>query len=349
MVNKESGGRREISTRGRLLMELREKKGGPVSGGVLAKIIGVSRVAVWKSIQTLIEAGYVIETLETGYALDPENEKDFLYPWEFGEKEPLFRHFETTGSTMDRARELAIEGAAGGTVITAEKQTAGRGRNGRTWASRQGGLFFTVLERPRLAAADYALPSLILQIAVARVLSSICGKQARLRWPNDVYIDQQKIAGVITEISAEGDLVNWFGAGVGVNVNNPAPSGKITSCVEILRHPVSRAGLLREILDQTALLRQRFSPGSSYTQGNRTLAGEWNSLADCLGAKAAVVDPGPGESGGAVPGEYRDRVLARGVFSGIDSTGRCIIKTESGRGVLYFNPGPVSIIFLGRH
>jgi BirA family biotin operon repressor/biotin-[acetyl-CoA-carboxylase] ligase len=247
---------------------------------------------------------------------------------------------------MDRARELAGQGAAGGTVITAEKQTAGRGRNGRAWASRQGGLFFTVLERPRLAAVDYAQPSLTLQIAVARALSAVCGVQARLRWPNDIYIDQRKIAGVITEISGEGDMIDWLAGGVGINVNNPTPSGKITGCAEIVGRAVSRRELLRKILDELEKAKEQFRPDAAYSQGNRALAAEWNSLADCMGAKAAVIDPGWGTNKEAPPKDYLNRVLARGVFAGIDPAGRCIIKTDAGKGALYFNPGPVSIIFL---
>jgi BirA family biotin operon repressor/biotin-[acetyl-CoA-carboxylase] ligase len=346
VYQKPKGRTPSCSTKARLLAELREKQGAPINGSVLGRRIGVSRVAVWKGIRSLIAAGYAVETLETGYRLDPGQESDFLYPWEFGEREKLFRHFENTGSTMDRARELAGAGAVGGTVITAEKQSAGRGRNGRTWASRQGGLFFTLLERPRLAVADYTLPAMVLQIAVARALSAVTGRQARLRWPNDVYIDQRKIAGVITEIAGEGDLISWLAGGVGVNVNNPTPLGKTVSCAGITGRPVSRREVLRKILDETALLKRRFDAGAACSQGNQALAAEWNSLADCLGARAALVEPGPGEKKEAVFGSGTNRVLAEGVFAGVDPSGRCIIKTESGKGPLCFNPGPASIIFL---
>ena len=346
MVNGKSKNRGAgLSTRTRLLMELRDKQGSSISGSVLAKKLGVSRVAVWKGIQALSAAGYSIDTQETGYSLDPQKEDDFLYPWEFGEEENLFRYFESTSSTMDRAREFAVQGAAGGTVITAEKQSAGRGRNGRAWASRQGGLFFTILERPRLAVADYTLPALILHIAVARALSAICGKRACLRWPNDIYVDQRKIAGIITEVAGEGDLVSWLAGGVGVNVNNPTPSGKTTSCAEIAGRPLSRREVLRTILYETELLTRRFNTGAAYSQGNRALAAEWNSLADHIGASAAIVEPGPGEKREPAPLNSKTRVLARGVYGGIDPAGRCIIRTESGKGTLYFNPGPVSLIF----
>jgi BirA family biotin operon repressor/biotin-[acetyl-CoA-carboxylase] ligase len=244
---------------------------------------------------------------------------------------------------MDRAREFAVQGSPGGTIITAEKQSAGRGRNGRTWISRQGGLFFTILERPGLAIADYILYSLVLQIAVARTVSSVCGIKARLRWPNDVYVNRRKIAGIITEISGEGDLINWISGGIGVNINNPVVSGKTASCAEITGHPVSRGEVLRKILEEIKFVTQRFSSTAAYAQGNRALTGEWNSMADCIGAKVAILEPLGGEREAGTTGR-QGRILARGVFEGIDPAGRCILNTGNVSGYMYFNPGPASMI-----
>jgi BirA family biotin operon repressor/biotin-[acetyl-CoA-carboxylase] ligase len=337
---------KKISSKAKLLMLLREHQGVPVSGSVLAKDMGVSRVAVWKTVQALTEAGYSIETGEYGYCLDPKNEKDFLYPWEFGEKEKFFYHYKNTGSTMDRAREAAIDGsesaaALDGSVFTAEKQSAGRGRSGRSWISRQGGLFFTMLERPKLALADYSTFSLIMQIAAVRTISLVCGKKAYLRWPNDIYIDKRKIAGVTTEVYAEGDLIKWISIGLGLNINNPVPSGKATSCAEITGSQKSRKGILINILNEAEKIKKTFSSQAAYSQGNRALASEWNSLADCIGAKAVVFEP---EEKNDINIDMTGKILARGNFSGIDPAGRCILKTDNGD--LYFNQGSVSLAFL---
>jgi BirA family biotin operon repressor/biotin-[acetyl-CoA-carboxylase] ligase len=347
MVNKTGAGHPALSTRARLLAELRARQGEPLNGSVLAGMMGVSRTAIWKNIQTLNQAGYPIETTDAGYFLNPRKTDDFLYPWEFGANEGLFSHFDNTDSTMNRAREFALQGLPAGTVVIAEKQSAGRGRNGRVWASRQGGLFFTILYRPDLALADYTQSSMVIQIAVARVLTAVCGKPARLRWPNDVYIGRRKIAGVLTEVSGEGDRVKWLAGGVGINVNNPSPSGKTTSCAELVGKPVSRREMVRKTLDEIGRIQARCSPGAAYAQGNRLLAAEWNALADCMGAKAAVVDPGFGDYRIAISRKgANSRLLAKGVFAGVDPAGRCIIKSESGAGALYFNPGPASMIFL---
>jgi BirA family biotin operon repressor/biotin-[acetyl-CoA-carboxylase] ligase len=333
-----------LSSKAHLLALLRKKQGEPLSGSILAKEIGVSRVAVWKTVQALVEAGYLIQTMGKGYLLDPKNEKDFLYPWEFGEKESAFFHYKNTGSTMDRARELALRGAVGGTVITAEKQSAGRGRSGRSWISRQGGLFFTILERPRLAIADYSLLSLIMQIAVVRTVSKVCGKKAYLRWPNDIYIDRRKIAGVTTELSGEGDLISWLSGGIGINVNNIVPSGKATSTEEITGRNLSRREILINVLHEIDKIKKTFSSEAAYFQGNRALAAEWNSLADCVGAKAVIFEPEKKKANEAV--EVSGKILARGIFSGIDPAGRCILKTEGAKGTLYFNQGSVSMALL---
>jgi BirA family biotin operon repressor/biotin-[acetyl-CoA-carboxylase] ligase len=337
LVNRDKKDDTKLSTKAKLLMALREQAGKTLSGGKLASDFGISRVGVWKGIQSLINAGYLIKTNDSGYLMDPARTNDFLYPWEFGEKEPMFRFFENTSSTMDNARDFASGGLAAGIVTVADTQSAGRGRNGRIWASRQGGLYCSLLDRPAISIADYCMPAMLYQIAVARVVSSVCGKQAKLRWPNDIYIDGRKIAGIITELEAEGDMISWIATGIGVNVNNLSPSAKAVSCSEILRHAVSRRSVLTAIINEAEQLKKSAGPTMAYAQGNRYLAAEWNSLADCIGAKAAIVDSVNREKG---------RLLARGIFAGIDPAGRCIIKSQNNSEALYFNPGPVSVMFL---
>jgi BirA family biotin operon repressor/biotin-[acetyl-CoA-carboxylase] ligase len=343
-----------FSSKAHLLSLLRERQGNPISGNVLANMIGVSRVAVWKTVQSLVESGYSIQTAENGYALHPQDEKDFLYPWEFGEKENMFFHYQETGSTMDRAREKALSGTKGGTVFTAEKQSAGRGRSGRSWVSQSGGLFFSILERPRLTITDYTQLSLIAQIAAVRVISKACGKKAALRWPNDVYIDNRKIAGISTEVLGEGDIISWLTLGIGINVNNPAPSEKAVSCAEIIGHTISRRTILNAILDEIETVKKTFYPAEKTsgvatlgvaTPGNSALAAEWNSFSDCIGAKAVVFEPEHKSERYSI--ENPGRILAKGIFSGIDSMGKCMLKIEDKKEIspLCFNQGSVSLVF----
>ncbi len=139
------------------------------------------------------------------------------------------RH-DTIDSTMRRAAELARAGCPAGTVVAAREQTAGQGRLGRTWDSRPGGLYFTIVLRPRLEPAQVPLATLALGLATADTLQTFCGVAADLRWPNDVLIGDRKLAGILAQFQ-EGALL----AGVGVNVNQktfpPEIAGIATSLV----------------------------------------------------------------------------------------------------------------------
>ena len=318
-----------ISVKGRIIRILREDPETFFSGEFLAKRLGISRVAVWKAVKSLQGAEYPIGAGEKGYTWKQERTlpyNDFLYPWEFGEKESFFHHLTSTDSTMNRAAELAGRGCPGGTVISAGEQTLGRGRNGRPWTSSKGGLFFTLLERPALSAWEYFRVSLALQIAAGRALRELCGKPIQLRWPNDLYAGDKKIAGLLTEFHAEGDRLIWISLGLGVNVNNP-PSSWL-SCSSLTLHPVSRRDVLLAILKQWEELKKDiFTP---------KLHKEWNSLALGIGKKVIALEAPGAEAAG------RRAFPARGVFMGIDRYGRAIIEGE-GRKRFLCSPGNVSI------
>jgi BirA family biotin operon repressor/biotin-[acetyl-CoA-carboxylase] ligase len=337
MVNYKGPGRKGLSTRAYILRELRKEPGVRVSGEVLASGLGLSRVAVWKGVQSLIAAGYPIGGAESGYCLAVEGREDPLYPWEFGEREGLFRYFDRTGSTMDRAREYAEAtrpGAETGPfmVFTAETQSAGRGRNGRTWASEAGGLFFTVLERSGLALVDYPLFSMRAQIAAAVTVELLTGKRAALRWPNDVYSGGGKIAGILSELSGEGDWLRWIALGIGINVNNrPAlkAGGRTFSCTELAGRRLSRREGLRLFFEEFEKLRGT---------GARELGDLWNSRAQGIGARVTVIR--------AEHGERKEGGGTGGVFTGIDGRGRCRIAAHRDR-TRFYPPGTVSLIYHG--
>ncbi len=197
-----------------------------------------------------------------------------------------------------------------------------------------------------MTIADYNQPLLIAQIAVARLISKVCGKKAYLRWPNDVYIDRRKIAGLTTEVLGEGDSITWLSIGIGVNVNNPAPSTEAASCTEILGRPISRREILNSILDEIEKVKKEYGIQAIYHQGNCALAAEWNALSDRIGAKAAVIEAEHKKSSRSV--DKSSRILAMGIFSGINPAGKCIIKMEDNAetSVLYFNRGASSLVFL---
>ncbi|MFM7141205.1 MAG: biotin--[acetyl-CoA-carboxylase] ligase, partial [Alphaproteobacteria bacterium] len=179
------------------------------SGQALAADLGVTRAAVWKSIERLRREGYRIEA-EAGRGYRLLGAPDRLLP---GEIAKHFRprrfaggvvHRDEVDSTNRLAIELARGGAAEGTAVVAEKQTAGRGRLGRTWESPPGlNLYLSVILRPALSPVEVPRLTLAAAVAVADAIAATTGLRPEIKWPNDVLVDGRKACGILTELEAE--------------------------------------------------------------------------------------------------------------------------------------------------
>ncbi|MCE9601229.1 MAG: biotin--[acetyl-CoA-carboxylase] ligase [Gemmatimonadetes bacterium] len=135
---------------------------------------------------------------------------------------PRVAAYTSLASTMDVAHALAADGAAAGTLVIAEEQTAGRGRGGRAWTScRADGLWMTLIERPRTAGALDVL-SLRVGLHLAPVLERWSRAPIRLKWPNDLYIGPRKLAGILIEARWRGAHPDWVAIGLGINLAAPA-------------------------------------------------------------------------------------------------------------------------------
>ena len=211
-----------MTTRDAVLAALRTAGGEGVSGEALAQVLGVSRVAVGKHVAALRDAGYDIAA-EPGVGYRLLAVPDGPLP---SEVSALLRGVEwmhltgggETGSTNDDARVLARAGAAEGTVVLASRQRAGRGRLGREWASPDGGVYLSIVLRPQVPPSQVAPLALVIGLGVARGLRDAFGIAVSLKWPNDVLLGGGKLAGVLLEMAAETDRVDWVVAGVGLNV-----------------------------------------------------------------------------------------------------------------------------------
>ena len=210
-----------MTNRGEVLSALRTAGSAGVSGEMLAAELGVSRVAVGKHVSALRGLGYEITAVPgSGYRFVAA--PDLPLP---AEVRPLLASSFwgqlhgglATGSTNDDARTAANAGAPEGSVFLASKQTAGKGRLGRSWESPSGGVYLSVVLRPRVAPAEVASLTLAVALGVARGLETL-GVAPRLKWPNDVLLGEGKLAGLLHEMSAESDAVTWVVAGIGVNV-----------------------------------------------------------------------------------------------------------------------------------
>jgi len=292
--------------KGKILKALREG-GDYLSGETLSKQLGISRVSIWKHIRSLKGDGYIIKASPKGYRV--VSSPDLLLPYEFPGLEQRIHYFQEIGSTMDAARELAKRGAAEGTIVIAEAQTRGRGRLSREWLSPKGGIYFTLILRPKISPAYAPRINLMAAVAVATTIRKLFGLKAELKWPNDVLIEGRKLCGILAEMDAETDVINFVNLGIGINANTSVPQFEkmATSLKDALGKEISRkdflSALLVEIKRRQALLMEA------------DLLEEWKKLSVTLNKDVKVIAPGE-----VIVGQAID----------VDSTGALIIRERNG-------------------
>ncbi len=291
---------------GRLLEALRESS-GYLSGETLANRLGTSRVSIWRLIRSLEKEGYLIETSRNGYSL--VSSPDLLLPFEFPGLEHKIHYFSEIGSTMDAARELAKKGAGEGTIVLAEAQTHGRGRLGREWLSPKGGIYFTLILRPRISPASSPRINLMASLAVAVTIRKLFGLDAGLKWPNDVLIEGKKVCGILAEMDAETDVLNFVNLGIGINANTSIPRFEETATS--LKHATGKDISRKELL--AALLAEIEHRQASLMEAS--LLEEWRKLSVTLGKDVRIVAPG-------------EVIVGRAID--VDGTGALIIRERNG-------------------
>ena len=293
-------------TKKRILKALREC-GDYLSGETLSNQLGTSRVSIWKHIRSLKEDGYVIEASPRGYRL--VSSPDLLLPYEFPGLEQRIHYFPEISSTMDAARELAKRGAGEGTIVIAEAQTRGRGRLSREWLSPEGGIYFTLILRPGISPAYAPRINLMASIAVAATIRKLFGLKAELKWPNDVLIEGRKVCGILAEIDAEMDVVNFVNVGIGINTNTSISQFEktVTSLKGALGREISRKEFLSALLMEIERLQPLLM--------NADLLQEWKKLSVTLNKDVRI----------AAPGEV---IVGRAID--IDTTGALVVKERNG-------------------
>ena len=193
-------------------------------------------------------------------------------------------YYHSLASTMEAAKKAAGEGAAEGTVIIADEQTSGRGRQGRTWLSPKGSLAMSIILRPSVDN----LPQLVMiaALAVVRAIRKVAGLEAQIKWPNDVLIKGKKVCGILIESEVKGDRVNAAIIGIGINVNlNPLAFPEISTLATSLSHELGKeiprdkiAGILLCELEQLYLEAQAGAP----------IHEEWRAHMETLGKSIQV-------------------------------------------------------------
>lgn len=257
------------------ILELLRRQEGFLSGEDIGRELSITRAAVWKGIKKLREEGYEIEAVTNrGYRLtNPEtmyNKRELEQGLKTKTMGQTIYFYEETDTTNNRARELALEGAPEGTLVVAEKQTAGRGRRGKVWESPLGtGIWMSLVLRPQIMPAEASVLTLLCGLATAEAIEAETGLSAGIKWPNDILINGKKAVGILTEMDCEMSEVHFVIPGIGINVNTasfpPEIADIATSLYLECGKTVSRRRLVHKVLERLEEHYETFLRTGSFT------------------------------------------------------------------------------------
>lgn len=295
------------------------KPGDTVSGQKLAEALGVTRAAVNKQVNSLRKDGYVIDAVtNSGYRLisAPDIVSVEEVEARLGDRKDDFKVFcfKQTNSTQKVAKTAAEAGSAGWEVFVAETQGSGRGRMGREWLSPPGGLWFSVLLKPDIEPDKAPQITLAASLALCEAIEASTGLKTSIKWPNDVFINGRKSAGILTEMSAEVGKTHWVVAGIGVNVNNKIPAALADTATSISAETSKPAD--RPLLLAGFLIRFKERCDELTRNGFSAISDEYNRRS-CLNGKEISVETG-------------NNILT-GAVEGIDRTGSLVLRTSKGK------------------
>lgn len=247
-----------------LLEENRTQANNWLSGEQLAGQMQVSRAAVWKAVQALREEGVeILSAAHQGYRLsqagDHLSKAGICAAFEKELNALQINVLPTVDSTNTCVRALAVQGCPEGTVLVAGSQTAGRGRLGRSFYSPgDTGLYMSVLVRPTLEASRAVLLTTAAAVAVCEALEAVTGRQAQIKWVNDVFLDGKKVCGILTEAAfgTESGTLEYAIAGIGINVY--PPQGGFPEALQDIAgsvYPAAQPGGVRNRLAAAVLAR----------------------------------------------------------------------------------------------
>lgn len=300
-----------------ILLKALKENNSWLSGTELSKSIGMTRAGISKHVQALRKMGYEIET-QTNKGIRYITSPNKVLP---DELRPLIEENKVVGSkfffadeidsTNVKASALAEAGTPDGTVVLAEKQTAGKGRLGRQWESPESrGIYCSVVLRPQLALPETALITFIVAIAISEAIRECCPTlHTQIKWPNDILVNEKKVVGVLTEASAEMQHVNHVIVGFGINVNTsiehlpqrvifPASSLAVES-----NHDVDRMKLAAICLKQLDFWYNCLNNGDA-----DQIVERWKDLSAMKG-RAVVVEQVNAKIAGTIEGVSKDGAL----------------------------------------
>ena len=296
-----------------------------LSGEDLSDVLKISRVAVWKHIKKIQSLGYKIESKQKlGYRLISETEK--LLPWEITKDLKTktvgkrVYYFEEIDSTQNFAEQIALDEKENGTIVIAEKQTAGKGRLDRKWTSPKGGIWFSLIIHPKFDVSTSTLVPIAGAVALAKAVKNTLNIDVSVKWPNDITLNGKKVAGMLVDASFQANNIDYLILGIGINFDIDAKkiekrlskSANFYGVNSLRKKDDSTPPkiLLREFLVQFEKILIQLNKGEK-----AKIVKEWTKKADKIGKKISI-----NTSDGKISG----------VAQGIDNDGALKLKTSKG-------------------
>ena len=291
--------------------------GENISGEEMAKKIGVSRNAVWKAVCRLREDGYhILSSTKNGYVFLTDNDN-----FSAGSIRALTATecdivmLDETASTNTVAKELAHGGANEATVIIAKKQSGGRGRMGRSFLSdSENGLYMTIILRPGISVAESTCITVIGAVATAEAIEQTSGKECKIKWVNDIFINDKKVCGILTEASADFESGSLDYAVIGIGVNIAPPKNGFPSEIKNIAGSVFcdvpngyKAKLAAKIIDNFF--------GYYFNINNKSYIKTYRKKSNIIGKEVGV---------------YRGTEVIYGTVIDIDNEAAIVVKTDEG-------------------
>jgi len=300
------------------ILDFLKRKQHYISGDQIASRLGITRQALWKHIQELKNMGYdIVAVPHLGYQL--KSVPDRLFAFEVSHNlntEFVGRkiyYFDGLTSTMNVAMELGLKGAPEGTLVLAESQTRGKGRLGRSWFSpKYKGIYLSLILKPKILPAQASILTLLSAVSICEAIKEITGLDSQIKWPNDIILHNKKLGGILTELNAEMDEINFVSIGIGLNVNNDKKTlvSGATALKEQKKESINRISLLQEILrkiEANYLLLQK--------KGALPVIEEWRQHSITLGRRVKV---------------YCHKEHIEGEAFDIDIDGGLLVRKDSG-------------------
>ncbi len=303
-----------------------------ISGQSICDEFGVTRAAIWKAIEQLRNEGYVIDAVRNkGYKLVevPEllSKKEIESIRETKWLGSRIEYHAQIDSTNNEAKRIAENGAPHGTIVVADEQISGRGRMGRGFSSPPGqGLWFTYILRPEIDPMDASMLTIVMAMAVRKAIADFTGLDIKIKWPNDIIIDGRKICGILTEMSAQPDMINYVVIGTGINVLNRIFPENIRNRATSLFIQTGKKYKRAELLERINQEFEKYYEQFMQSKNLGIMAALYNSNMAGRGSEVTATSPS---------------TSIKGIARGITERGELMIQTDDK--IEYVTSGEVSI------